>query len=321
MFLKKKQTTELKFLFGEKALHHKVIGYLEVANTLRYKGPTIIPFAIMDERLNVVTEFILNPENVDELFAAAIDAKYKPLALLSNYITPDTKPGQYLSFPQYKDGMALSKSVLTPSLRTPTFGFFGRIVACMSQAQSQTMLVFRCKMPSQLAGVASGRNAAEVDCVLMLDNHVTAGPFCVTPASIRRIFDLVKAYSLEPTEFRGFAGEDTHNLKILNRFIASHSNNEINHGMPIYEPAFDINAVFNSRVEQQVPNAAPTPNAVSIDDASNRTRIDTREPMIPSVPAAELIEHVPNHDNVRTLHQPSIPPMRSRREIAAGQRQ
>jgi hypothetical protein len=239
------------FLFAADALHHQIVGYLEVAKTLRYKGPTVIPFAIVDERKSPVSEFAITPSNMNELFLAAKEAKYKPLTLLSNAPRGQMSESRnFVSFPQMKDGFPLSRGILTPSRRTPTFGLFSKAPICLSEKPTELGLHFRVRNPLHVPGsaYADPRLAPETSGVVLIDPSFSTGQFCITPDSVQRVFDLCASYSLEPIELRAFMdATGQFELQRANEFIAAHAEGQINRGEPIYVPGFDINESYKNR--------------------------------------------------------------------------
>lgn len=239
------------FLFAADALHHQIVGYLEVAKTLRYKGPTVIPFAIVDERKSPVSEFAITPSNMNELFQAAKEAKYKPLTLLSNAPRGQFQGSRnFVSFPQTKDGFPLTRGILSPSRRTPTFGLFSKAPLCLSEKPTELGIHFRVRNPLHVPGsaYADPRLAPETSAVVLIDPSYATGQFCITPDSVQRFFDLCASYSLEPVELRSFMdATGQFELQRANEFIAAHTVGEINRGEPIYVPGFDINESYKNR--------------------------------------------------------------------------
>ena len=248
MFRSKAQRTR-SFLFGHAALHHQVVGYLEVANTMRYKGPSIIAFAIMDERLSPESEFLINPQNMQELFEAARQNKYRPVALLSNMPRAlGTLERNYTAFPQSKDGFPLAKRPLVPSRNTPTFGMVTRTAMCLAEKPSEIAVFLRAKAPAQMTSQADPRVSGEINVALMIDPTAAAGMFCITPSTVERVFALCAAYSIEPLEFRSFVkATGSFEMDLCNRFIDAHQEGSINGGEPIYSPGFDINETYKNR--------------------------------------------------------------------------
>lgn len=258
----KEAQQNLGFHFGSNALNYRVVGYIEVANTWRYKGPTVVPFAVINQYGCQENSFQITPETVNELFLAAKQAKLKPLALLASlqYGENDTVTA-YASFPRAAEGFKLAKR-MHPNPATPVFAVVNKYGVCLSSSPADFAVLVQAPVPTQLK-FRTGTYRDVFNVAVMMSPGSAAGFFCITPETTKQVFDLCKAHALDPTNLMTFVRvEDSYELKECNRFIVAHEDGLINDGDPIYIAGFDVRELLRStKAEEPV---EPPASAASV---------------------------------------------------------